>query len=399
MKKFRTFIPIILWIIPCITFWGRITKDSTIFDVMDLIKDTINFNSITIESNVPYGLVQDAIDKYCPTESINEAKWSIKSLTSARSTLNTTDQKKALSDRFNLLKKTIKDTKETDSYKYCKQNYLYFSLLKVTQELYNWDRVVKANTNVTNKKTSDTKTENTVKENESKQTETITNSTHNSATNNLNFTFNHNTEWLPAKIKNSFYLDTEKYLQNTIADLYAKNIFNYSDIQKLNGKINVSYLQTCKTTEWDFRITRNKTTGKYTFKEINLIIAYCETNNTTQKHQRHVQQILAHELWHYIYFFKDNNPSAFSEICRNNGKINCLTSEFVTNYARKSPEEDYAESFAYRYLNSKKDNNTNNTHNSPNDKNPINQRERHFEKLFEEEKEDDDDDEDPNKIK
>ena len=395
MKKFKIFIPIILWIIPCITFWGKITKDSTIFDVMDFIKETIKFDSITIESNVAYNLVQDAINKYCPIEAINDAKASIKSLTNARWTLDTNNQKQALNDRFNLLKKTIKDSKETDEYKYCKQNYLYFSLLKVTQDLYNWDRAV---TTAKKETKTTTKTETIETETNTNKKENTTTQTHSSAKNNLNFKFNHDTNGLPANIRNNFYLDTEKYLQDTIVDLYTKNILNYNDIQRLNGKINVSYLQTCKTTEWDFRVTRNKSTGKYTFKEINLIIAYCETNNTAQKHQRHVQQILAHELWHYIYFFKDNNPSAFSEICWNNGKINCLSSEFVTNYARKSPEEDYAESFAYRYLNSKKDNNTNKDHNSPND-NPINQRERHFEELFEEEKDDDDDDDDErNKI-
>lgn len=394
MKRIRVIIPIILWIFPCITFWAKITKDSTIFDVMDLIKESIKFNSITIETNVPYSLVQDAINKYCPEDAITEAKWSVQSLINARWNLDTSDKNKALNERFNLLKKTIGNTKETNEYKYCKQNYLYFSLLKVTQELYKWDTEVKVNT------TNDTKsTQKDEIKTQSTKNETTTTQTHGSAKNNLNFNFNHNTSWLPINARNSFYLDTERYLQDTIADLYAKNILNYSDIQRLNNKINVTYLQTCKTTEWDFRMTRNKSTGKYTFKEINLIIAYCETNNTPQKHQRHVQQILAHELWHYIYFFRDSNPSAFSEICRNNGKINCLSSEFVTNYARKSPEEDYAESFAYRYLNSKKNNNSNKSHNSPNDNNPINQRERHFERLFEEEKDDDDDDDERSKIK
>jgi hypothetical protein len=30
--------------------------------------------------------------------------------------------------------------------------------------------------------------------------------------------------------------------------------------------------------------------------------------------------------------------------------MNCLPEEFVSNYAKKSKEEDYAESFAYWYL-------------------------------------------------
>jgi len=361
--------------------------------MMDFIKDNIKFNSMTIESDVPYSIIQDIINKYCPQDTIREAKWSVNTITKARLTLDTSDKNKALNERFNVLKKAIKNTNETDEDKYCKQNYLYFTLLKLTQESYKWN----INENV--KTTNNTKTEkNEGYKAQSIKDEITTIQTHGSAKNNLIFNFNHNTRWLPINVRNSFYLDTENYLQDTIADLYTKNILNYTDIQRLNNKINVTYLQTCKTTEWDFRMTRNKSTGKYTFKEINLNIAYCETNNTPQKHQRHVQQILAHELGHYIYFFKDNNPSAFSEICRNNWKTNCLSSEFVTNYARRSQEEDYAESFAYRYLNSNKSNNSNKSHNSPNDNNPINQRERHFERLFEEEKDDDDEDE-RNKIK
>jgi len=394
MKKLKVIIPILLWLIPMSTIWVTITKNSNIFDVIDYIKEIIKFDNVTINSDIPYSTIQDAIDKYCPTNAIDDAKTKIKSLTNARSTINTNNEKQVLTDRFNLLKQNINNTNKTDEYKYCQQSYLYFSLLKVTQELYNGDRAVKSTTTTnTSKTTTKTTTQaqtNTITKKETNTNQNKTTQTHNAATNRLNFTFNHDTSWLPSQIKDNFYKDTEKYLQETISDLVSKNILDYSDIQRLNWKINVTYQQSCKTTEWDFRVTRNKSTWKYTFKEINLIIAYCETNTTTERHQRHVKQILAHELWHYIYFFKDNNPSAFSEICRNNGKINCLTSEFVTSYARKSPEEDYAESFAYRYLNSKKD--TNKNHNAPND-NPINQRERHFERLFEEMEEDDEDDE------
>jgi hypothetical protein len=35
--------------------------------------------------------------------------------------------------------------------------------------------------------------------------------------------------------------------------------------------------------------------------------------------------------------------------------MNCLPTDFVSSYFRKSPEEDYAESFAYWYLYSSDD--------------------------------------------
>jgi hypothetical protein len=163
-----------------------------------------------------------------------------------------------------------------------------------------------------------------------------------------------------------------------------------NDLKTLNNKIEVTYLQSCDITEWSFRVVRNKQTWEYSFKWIKLIIAYCEKNNTPERQKRHVQQILAHELWHYIYFFKDDNPSKFSEICWDNGKLNCLPQEFVSNYATKSHEEDYAESFAYWYLYNT--DGSDGQHGAAPD-NPINRRARYFEELFEEEDDDDDDDE------
>ena len=127
-----------------------------------------------------------------------------------------------------------------------------------------------------------------------------------------------------------------------------------------------------------------------------MIIAYCDKNNTPERQKRHVQQILAHELGHYIYFFKDENPSKFSEICWDNGKMNCLPQDFVSNYAKKSKEEDYAESFAYWYLYSADGSSSDDKHGSAPD-NPINRRARYFEDLFEREEDDDDDDEDEKK--
>ena len=62
--------------------------------------------------------------------------------------------------------------------------------------------------------------------------------------------------------------------------------------------------------------------------------------------------------------------------------MNCLPQEFVSNYATKSQEEDYAESFAYWYLYNT--DGSDGQHGAAPD-NPINRRARYFEDLFEEE--------------
>lgn len=371
---------IIKWIIwlcilgfaPIVIYGASISEIKNIFQAVDFIKTSIKFDTITIKSDVPYSLVQDAIKKYCPKSAVNQASKELEPLQEVRiSYLNKPNINQSLSDRFDMVKWLISEQKQDNVYKYCKDSYLLFSILKTTQDLYTWEK--------------ETKQKNTQKET---NTETKTSTTsHNSATKNLNFTFIHNTDGLPNNAKITFSESSEKYLQDIMADLVGIGILDQNDLNTLNNKIEVNYLQSCNVTEWAFRVVRNKKTWKYTFKNISLIIAYCEKNNTPERQKRHVQQILAHELWHYIYFFKDKNPSKFSEICWDNGKINCLPEEFVSNYAKKSEEEDYAESFAYWYLY-----NTDwsdGQHGAAPD-NPINRRSRYFENLFEEDDDDDD---------
>ena len=375
MKKIWQIMTIFLIsLTPFFSFSAKINSINNIFDAINYIKNTINFGNITIKSYVPYSDVQNAIKKYCPKTSVDQANKELQPLKEARTSyLNKPWIDKSLSDRFDLVKDIISEQKQENVYKYCKDSYLLFSILKTTQDLYSWEKDYKKNTNTTTQ-TSKAETE-----------------SHNSASSKkLDFTFIHNTNWLPDDAKKSFSESSENYLQAILADLVDINILDKNDLKILNNKIEVTYLQSCEITEWSFRVVRNKQTWEYTFKWIKLIIAYCEKNKTPERQKRHVQQILAHELGHYIYFFKDKNPSKFSEICWDNGKINCLPEEFVSNYATKSKEEDYAESFAYRYLYNT-DWSSDNQHGTAPD-NPINRRARYFEDLFEEEEDDEDDD-------
>ena len=379
MKKIWLFITLsLLTSIPLYTFSAGVSSVNDIFDSVEFIKKAVKFNDITIKSDVPYDLVQWAIKKYCPQSAVDQANKELEPLREVWvASITKPGINKSLSDRFDMVKWLILEQKKDNQYKYCKDSYLLFSILKTTQELYTWEK----DTKKTNTKTNNT-------QNNTQKTK-ITSESHNSATTKkLDFTFIHDTSWLPNDTKKSFSESTEIYLQEIMADLININILDKDDLMTLNNNIEVTYLQSCNVTEWSFRVVRNKQTGAYTFKGIKLIIAYCDKNNTPERQKRHVQQILAHELWHYIYFFKDKNPSKFSEICWDNGKMNCLPEEFVSNYAKKSKEEDYAESFAYWYLY-----NTgwasDNQHGAAPD-NPINRRARYFEDLFEEEEEDDD---------
>jgi len=360
------------------SFSININEINNIFDSVEFIKESIKFDTITIDSDVPYDLVQKAIRKRCPQSAVDQAARELEPLKEVWSSyLHQPNIDKSLADRFDMVKWLIVKQKKDNKYKYCKDSYLLFSILETTQNLYKkeWDSHNTSKTDKTSAKAPKTSTE-----------------SHNSAaTKKIDFTFTHDTSGLPSDAKKSFSESTEKYLQEIMTDLVDINILDKNDLKILNNKIEVTYSQSCDITEWTFRVVRNKQTWEYTFKEIKLIIAYCDKNNTPERQKRHVQQILAHELWHYIYFFKDANPSKFSEICWDNGKMNCLPQEFVSNYATKSQEEDYAESFAYWYLYNANWS-TDGQHGAAPD-NPINRRARYFEDLFEEEEDDDDDDE------
>jgi len=386
MKKIWQLFPllvIMMSLAPLSTFSIDINKINNIYDSVEFIKESINFDTITIESAVPYDLVQNVIKKRCSQSAVNQASKELIPIKEARvSYLENPNINRSLSDRFDKVKWLIQEQKKENEYKYCKDSYLLFSILQTTQDLYTGKKEPKKVTQNNDKKYTTTDTVDNRASTESHWSAPIQ---------SHNFTFVHNTDWLPNDSKKSFSETTEKYLQEILSDLVNIHILDEDDLKTLNNKIEVTYQQSCDITEWTFRAIRNKQTWTYTFKEISLIIAYCEKNNTPQRQKRHVQQILAHELWHYIYFFKDKNPSDFSEICWDNGKINCLPQEFISNYAMRSQEEDYAESFAYWYLYST-DWDSDNQHGSAPD-NPINRRARYFEELFEREEEEEDDDE------
>ena len=391
MKIFKRIIPVcLIGLAPMVSLATELSDIKNIFQAVDFIKGAINFDDITIKSAVPYSAVQDAIQKYCPKSAVDQAKAEAIPLNEVWSDyLNKPNINKSLSDRFDMVKWLIAEQKQENTYKYCKDSYLLFSILKTTQDLYSWEKDSKK---TSTSKTTSTKTTQTTTKTSNSETVTM----HGVAYDRMYFTFVHDTAWLPKEARESFYQSTDKYLHEIMYDLVNIGILDENDLKTMNYKIKVTYQQSCEITEWAFRVIRNKQTGKVTFKEIELIIAYCDKNNTPERQKRHVQQILAHELWHYIYFFKDKNPSNFSEICWDNGKMNCLPQDFVSNYATKSQEEDYAESFAYWYLYSTDDNSSDDGHGSAPD-NPINRRARYFEDLFEREEDDDDDDEDEKK--
>jgi hypothetical protein len=85
---------------------------------------------------------------------------------------------KSLSDRFDMVKWLILEQKKDNQYRYCKDSYLLFSILKTTQELYTWEK---------NPKKTNTKTNKT--QNKSQETKANSESHNSASTKKLDFTW------------------------------------------------------------------------------------------------------------------------------------------------------------------------------------------------------------------
>lgn len=183
------------------------------------------------------------------------------------------------------------------------------------------------------------------------------------------FVINQDVKWLPLYVRTSYTNKVKRYIQEWLSDMLKTRILNDDDIKILNNKISISYKQSCLPIEWWFSAHKNLYWDWYTFDNIFIIVSYCEANIISWKDKQDIKQILMHEIWHYIYFFKDKNILDFSNICRWY-ESNCTKSDYINDYAATSVEEDYAESFVYRYLNYKYETEA------------IKMKNEHFNKLF-----------------
>lgn len=141
---------------------------------------------------------------------------------------------------------------------------------------------------------------------------------------------------------------TEQYIQERFKTLVEEGILDQQDIARLYDKIHVNYIQSCGSVHGAFHML--VWPDRREVSKIVLNINTCTADPYLNNFSSYVNQILVHELWHYIYYFKDFDHDDFDKICRANNSSRCLASDFVSSYAQRSKEEDYAESFAYWYL-------------------------------------------------
>jgi hypothetical protein len=99
-------IPVCLFaVVPMVAYGTQLSDIKNIFQAVDFIEEAIDFEHITIKSEVPYSAVQDAIQKYCPQSAVEQAQKEAIPLNEVWSDyLNKPNINKSLSDRFDMVK-------------------------------------------------------------------------------------------------------------------------------------------------------------------------------------------------------------------------------------------------------------------------------------------------------
>jgi hypothetical protein len=167
--------------------------------------------------------------------------------------------------------------------------------------------------------------------------------------------------WQPANAQNKVLERAKLYQQSVegiVDSMITQRILTSTDKEILKGKIEIQYVNNCKQidgiTTVKQRYNQDKVIVKNELVSIVLNVSTCEQENFWPLFATSYKHVFIHELGHYIYYMKDRSTKEFEDICWNGDtrRTACLSYEtFYSKYAMWDPQEDYAETFAYRYQN------------------------------------------------
>jgi hypothetical protein len=317
-------------------------QETSLIDTQTLLERALNFSESRVSQKISYPIIYALLESKCPTDVIDETKQLAATMKSA-STSDTQTSKSYLAKKFTSIKKLLLAINTPDEATFCKQKYLFYTLLEQTQLLYlESDGTTKITPQIANITTPPVPTTTKEPTHDSAPTEVITEQTYLRLINKTDSLSN------PADF--DLASRAEAQVQKEIGKLIDFGFLGKSDIKTLNEKININYVNGCGTTKGSYHMTQKTDGSNRKFKAINLNINLCSTEKYLKNFERYVRQILVHELGHYFYYFKDTLSSTFNPICREGETLICTSDDFVSTYAMTNADEDYAESFTHWYL-------------------------------------------------
>jgi hypothetical protein len=88
-----------------VTYGAEFADINNVYEAIDFIKSKVNIGEITIKTAMPYDVLQDVIEKYCPKTEIDKAKEEVASLNELLSSFQSKQNiDNTLIERFNLVK-------------------------------------------------------------------------------------------------------------------------------------------------------------------------------------------------------------------------------------------------------------------------------------------------------
>ena len=313
------------------------SRFTTVIEAQTLIEDTLNLKDWDPSTLLPYSLIYTNLEKRCSPASISAGKQLAELLQPVwADNIRSRNLQSEMNNRFTLLKSMVVKIPSTDEQLFCKQKYLLYALMELSQKLALGQKV-----------------ENSQQEPRTSQRNEGWAEEHGSADIQPQVAYltlmSHN-ETLATTEDHALAQLAQDTIQAEIGRLLLGGFLNEEDLQRLENKIDLSYIDRCGTTRGSYHMTQKTDGTDRILKQIKLNINLCSDRGYLALFTNYVRQIFMHELAHYLYYFKDSATDGFGNICRKNGVLSCQEEDFVSTYAQKSKEEDYAESFTYWYL-------------------------------------------------
>ncbi len=322
------------------TWTANSTISKNIFESDDIIKSATNVENNLINVEVPFREIYSIYRSKCSEASIEKANTQIESM---RNLLNNSSKLENrtldLNNKYISIQNMLTSVKQGNEDNFCTQKYLLYHMLEEVQNQY----VSETNTKLikyTKLQDSTNIVQNTTVQPSKK--------THSAATPVKYINLVHKSKDLNDNEQDYVNL-ADEYIQREIWNLLKQNFLKEEDLSILDNKIILNYNKTCGNTKWAFHMLQSSDWKQKQFKSIVLNINLCDNKNFIQNYTNYIRQIFIHEISHYIYMFRDNQTDKFDKICWDT-RDSCDRESFVSDYAKNNSAEDYAESFAYWYL-------------------------------------------------
>lgn len=313
---------------------------STIKEAIVYVEKKMNMADTTIYDNIEYHILQDILNNYCPSKDIKIAETKIKETIKKITASSPTKEYEKLTTINNLFDRYKANTLQygfSGNYTICTQKYIDYTILNKLKSDF---------INILDKKhllDDIPKTIFDLQENKDDEIllptiqHTLANITWEKQITISNNYPSYKTNDYSNKLIKKITELTEILVNKTIETLIEKWKLTKSDLDNLDKKISIKYILGCGKIRWNYTIQQiindKNETIKNIFQNITINANICFNYQYIQNLEKYIQQITAHELGHYIYYFKDANAN-----------------KFIGNYVELWPEEDYAESFAHQYL-------------------------------------------------